>query len=82
MVIHQAIGIDLNLPEPGHVGEQVERKVCRPLSSMMTLRRDWPRFMTEGFLASLELTVQNVPSVCHLEPFGFAQDKLRGRSSR
>jgi hypothetical protein len=27
VVIHQAIGIDLNLPEPGHVGEQVEKSL-------------------------------------------------------
>jgi hypothetical protein len=27
MVIRQAIGIDLNLPEPGHVGEQVEKSL-------------------------------------------------------
>ena len=25
MVIHQAIGVDLNFPEPGNVGEQVEK---------------------------------------------------------
>ena len=25
VVIHQAIGIDLNLPQPGHVGEQVQK---------------------------------------------------------
>ncbi len=28
MVIHQAIGIDLNLPQPGHVGEQVEKSLA------------------------------------------------------
>jgi hypothetical protein len=27
VVIHQAISIDLNLPEPGHVGEQVEKSL-------------------------------------------------------
>ena len=27
VVIHQAIGIDLNLPELGHVGEQVEKSL-------------------------------------------------------
>ncbi len=28
VVIHQAIGIDLNLPQPGHVGEQVEKSLA------------------------------------------------------
>jgi hypothetical protein len=28
VVVHQAIGMDLNLPEPGHVGEQVEKSLA------------------------------------------------------
>ena len=28
VVIHQAIGIDLNLRQPGHVGEQVEKSLA------------------------------------------------------
>jgi hypothetical protein len=27
VVVHQAIGIDLNLPEPGHVGEEIEKSL-------------------------------------------------------
>jgi hypothetical protein len=28
VVVHQAIGIDLNFPEPGHVGEEIEKSLA------------------------------------------------------